>query len=122
MANAALVIRWGTGIIGREEIGLGVFMASMKFWGELKAKGEVEDFRVYSFPEGDLSHATGMAILEGSTEQIGALVAREDYRTLVTKAVHIVGDVSVDRAETGEAVMQGVERLVSVRKELSIIA
>ena len=120
MADAALIVRWGTGIPGRETMGLGVFMGSMQFWGQLKAAGDIEDFRVYSFEQGDVSHASGMVCLEGSSEQINAVLDRDDYKMLMVKAGHIVSDMHVVKAETGAAVMKGVERLQSARKELGI--
>ena len=120
MADAAIMISWGTAIPGREDMGMGVFMESIQFWGGLKSNGDIEDFRIYNFASGGLSNASGMVSIEGTPEQINALAAREDYKTLIIKATHIVSDMSIALAETGDTVMKSVERLQSVRKSLGI--
>jgi len=119
MADASILTTWGTTHPGRETMGLAVFQAAIGFFQEQKAKGNIEEFKVGITEVGPLAQLNGYMLVEGSVAQLRALVDTEDYKRILTKAVHVV-PVSVSHNVTGNAVMQSVERLVAVRNELGI--
>jgi len=120
MADSAVVLQWGQPFAGREEMSLGVFMAAIEYYTKLKASKDIENFSIYINQGGNLSQQQGSMIVEGTPDQIMALVQREDYKTLVTKAAHVVPDLMVTMADTGNMVMQRIEKLQMARKELGI--
>jgi hypothetical protein len=120
MATSAIVTSWGAAVSGREQMGLGVFMGAIQFFTELKAKGVIEELRIYLARDGNLAQASGHMVVEGSDEQIQALVQRDDYRMLVLKAGHVVHELRTSVHGTGGAVMGQIELLQSARKELGI--
>lgn len=120
MAESALFIRWGQSFPGREEIGLGVFMNAVQFFTNQKDKKNVENFSVYVANEGNITEQQGAMIIEGSFDQVNKLRNTEEYQTLLTKAAHVVPNLVVTSADTGPRVMQRIEKLQVIRKELGI--
>jgi hypothetical protein len=120
MAKSAIVTSWGANVAGREQMGLGLFMAAVQFFTERKQNGEIEDLRIYLGEQGSLSDTAGHMIVEGSEEQIVALQRNDEYRKIITKAVHVVHGFRTTTYATGEAVMQRIEMLQVARKELGI--
>jgi len=115
-----MIISWGTAIPGREQVGLEVFMTSMQYFGGLQAAGKVERAATYLNETGQLSHAGGYMVIEGSAAQIDAVPADPQYRRNLTSALHIVSDVSVNVPVTGNEIPQRIEMLTAVRSELGI--
>jgi hypothetical protein len=100
---------------------LGVFMGAIEFYNGLQSEKKVEDFQIFLTQQGDLNAQQGQMVVQGTPEQISALVERDDYRELVMKASHVVTTLNVQQAVSGDLVMQRVEQLQKVRKELGII-
>ena len=119
MADASILTTWGASLEGRETMGLGVFQAAIGFWEAHKEKGNIESFRVGISEVGNLTELSGYMLVEGSVAGLRKIVDSEEYKRLITKAVHVV-PVSVAHNVTGPAVMTSVERLISVRSELGI--
>lgn len=119
MADASILTTWGASLAGRESMGLNVFQAAIGFWEEHRAKGNIESFRVGITEVGSLAETAGYMLVEGSVAQLRKIADSEEYKRLITKAVHVV-PVTVSHNVTGNAVMQSVERLISVRNELGI--
>lgn len=119
MANSALILQWGAPHVGRENMGLGVFMAATEFWNTQLTEKKIENFQIFLNNNGDLQGNQGQMVIEGSLDQINAIQQREDYQNLITKATHVVA-VNVQQADTGDRVMQRIERLQTIRKELGI--
>jgi len=119
MADASILITWGAVHTGRESMGLSVFQGAIGYYMDQKAKGNIEEFKVGITEVGRLAETAGYMLIEGSVDQLRKMVDSEDYKRLLTKAMHVV-PVSVSHTVTGNAVMQAVERLVSVRNELGI--
>jgi hypothetical protein len=119
MSDASILITWGAVYPNRETMGLTVFQGALGFYGEQKSKGNLSDFKVGLTEVGNIAAGAGYMVLEGSVDQLRKLVDSEDYKRLLTKAAHVV-PLSVSHCVTGNAVMQSVERLLSVRNELGI--
>ena len=102
MAEAALFIGWGTPVRGREARSLEVFNEAVAFWGGLQDAGDIESFEpVLLMPHG--GELSGFALIRGSHQQIAALVEREDFQRLNTRAQMIVERFGVVGAFTDEA-------------------
>jgi hypothetical protein len=121
MADSALLIQWGAPHVGREEMGLGVFMKATEYYNTLQTEKKIEDFSIFLSNFGNLDANQGQMVIQGSVDQINALQQREDYQALLTKAAHVVSNLNVQQADTGARVMQRIEQLQVVRKELGII-
>jgi len=106
MANeAALMIQWGMPMHGRETRALEEFATHMQWWGELKAKGTIAEFRVYGFTTGDMSSRSGFVIVEGSIDQVNKLRSSEEFRSNINRVYLCVDHVQVDVVEHGNAMM-----------------
>ncbi|MBK7580687.1 MAG: hypothetical protein IPI67_10825 [Myxococcales bacterium] len=119
MSDASIMVTWGGVFAGRETMGLTVFQSAIGFYSEQKAKGNITEFKVGIAEVGAISSSAGYMLIEGSVDQLRKLVDSEDYKRILTKAVHVV-PMNVSHNVTGNTVMQSVERLVSVRNELGI--
>ena len=119
MADASILTTWGSPFPGRENMGLGIFQAALAYWEEQKQKKNIEEYRVGIVEVGDIGKLSGYVVLEGSVAQLRKLVDTEEYKRLILKAAHVV-PITITHNVTGGAVLQTVERLVSVRNELGI--
>jgi len=120
MAQSAVIFSWGSNVVGREAIGLGVFSSAIQYFNDLKQKGQIEDIRAYISDGGDVGQTAGHMVVEGTTAQITAMRDRNDYQLLVIKAAHVVTNMRVTLSATGEVVMKKIEQLQVARKELGI--
>ena len=66
----------------------------------------IETFDVFINNDGDLSEKQGSMVITGTRDQIMTLINNEDYKTILTKAAHVVPNLSIQTADTGNAVMQ----------------
>lgn len=107
MADAALFIGWGQVTRGREERALQVFNESVEYWGGLQGDGKIEDFEVVLLTPhgGDLQ---GFALLRGSSDQVGALRADEEFQRRITRADLIVESQGVVDALVGDGIARGM--------------
>lgn len=90
--NGAIVIRWGSGIAGRETKGLDVFgNAVLRFEEHLKA-GRIHSHREYFSLTGKDG---GFMLIEGELSELLALVAEDETVKLNAQAAAIVNDFEV---------------------------
>jgi hypothetical protein len=118
MATSSIISTWGLAIPGRETKGLEVFMGAIQWYTQLQEKGEIESFSVHLHETGNATDSGGSLIVLGSDDQINALVDTADYRALVMRAQHIVGNFTITRGVTGDKIMSRIEELNKVRAEL----
>lgn len=101
MAEAALFVGWGSPIPGREAKGLEVFNEALAYQGDRQQAGEIESFEVaFLTPHG--GELSGFILIRGSEDQIGALLRREDFLRINTRAAMVVEDFGVVPAVLGE--------------------
>ena len=120
MSDSSIVIHWGTPFVGREAPSLALFMEVTQFWEGKKAAGEVSAFRTYIASGGDVSNDGGFMVIEGPSASLDKLANSEEYRRHMVKAIHLLSGISSKRYDTGAAINQAVERVMTVRKELGI--
>jgi hypothetical protein len=121
MADSSILISWGSSYPNREEMGLGVFMNAIKFYETLKGKNEIEHFDVNLANDGNVSQLQGFMTLRGTQAQLDTLRDNDEYKNLLTKAAHVVQNLNVTNFDTGSRIMQRIETLQGLRKELGII-
>jgi hypothetical protein len=112
MAEAGLFVGWGPPVRGREAKGLEVFNEALSWYGEQQQSGAIESFEVVLIGPhgGDLY---GFLLVKGSTDQIAALRASDEFQRLNTRAGLIVERLGVVDA----AVDEGIGELVSLYQE-----
>ena len=121
MSNAALFIRWGAPITGRETKALEVFNAVLEYNGRLQKEGKIAGHHTYLATTGNQTSFGGFMVTEGEVAQLRAMVDSKEFMTLLLKAQHCVANVEVAHCVTGDEIMKTVERTMSVRKELGIV-
>jgi hypothetical protein len=116
--NCALFIEWGMPIHGRETKALEEFMNHVTWWNDLKSKGKIADFHVFGDLTGGLAQRAGVAILEGTDQQIQALHMGEDFRSHLNRAAICVDNVRVNLMESGDAMTARMQRYGKNLKEV----
>ncbi len=119
-SNAALMIKWGLPRQGREFRALEEFMAHTQYWAEIKAKGEIADYRVYGPTTGNMELSAGFVILEGTTAQIDKYRSNEAFRTRLDRVNIVAQNVSVEQLEMGDGMAQRMQRYGTSLKEVKI--
>ena len=120
MSNAAIYVSWGRPTVGRESKSLEVFSQALEYYGSLKSKGKLADFRVYVATNGALQRFNGFMLLEGDVAQLRAIVDGEEFQKLLTKAHHVVDNLEIVHMSTGDEIQKSIARLVDTRRQLGI--
>jgi hypothetical protein len=120
MAEASVLILWGTNKTGRETMGLGVFQSAVGWFEKEKQAGRLDDVKVGIGDAGALSLTAGYLVAEGTNAQIGKLLENQEFKSLTLKAFHVVDGFQVLRCSTGTAIPSRIENLVAIRRELGI--
>jgi hypothetical protein len=104
MADRVLFIGWGTPVRGAEERGLEVFNEALGILGRRQQDGQIESFDVCLLaPNTELN---GYITVRGSTEQIAALRADEEFLRNSADAGLIVDGFRHIEGYTNEGVAQ----------------
>jgi hypothetical protein len=118
-ANAAIYVSWGASVAGREAKSLEVFMHAVEYYGRLEKEGKIAALRTYVASTGS-TQFSGFMVIEGEVAQLRTLVDSDEYKTILTKARHLVEDVNVVHCVTGNEVGHSIQHLVAVRKQLGL--
>jgi hypothetical protein len=107
MAEAGLFIGWGQVVRNREQRALEVFSESMEYYAGLEQEGKVESWEVVLLEPhgGDLA---GFVLLRGSTDQMNALRADEEFERRTTRADLIIDGLGIVGALLGEGLARGM--------------
>jgi len=119
--NAAVCISWGRPTTGRETKSLEVFSQAVEYYGSLKTKGTISDFKVYLATNGALAHRGGFMLLEGEVAKLRSVLDTEDFQRLLAKAYHVVDGLEVVHLNTGDEIQKTIGRTLEVRKQLGIV-
>jgi hypothetical protein len=119
-SNAGLMVEWGMPRQGREHKALEEFMSHVQWWTEVKAKGEIADFRIYGPVTGDIEDRAGWVILEGTTEQIEKFRNSEAFRTRINRVFLVGNNVRINVLEMGDAMMTRMQRYGAALKETKL--
>ena len=119
-ANAALYLCWGHAVPGREQKSLEVFSQAMEFNATLEKKGKIAAHRTYIATTGSMERFGGFMILEGTVEQLRAVVDSEEWQNLRLRAEHVVKGIDIVHCITGGDVPKMVQQIVEVRRQLGI--
>jgi len=107
MADRVLFIGWGATTPGREEASLDVFNEAVGLYGRLQQEGRIEAFDVALLdPNADLA---GYIELHGSSAQLAAVRADEEFRKMLIAASLIVGGLRLIDGYKNEGVAHELE-------------
>jgi hypothetical protein len=120
MANAAIYVKWGEPITGREAKGLEVFRHAMEFHARLQKEGKISAHHTFLATTGGTSQFGGCMILEGEIAQLRAVCDSAEWNTIFLSARHVVENVEVVHCIGGNEIPKFIEQTVSVRKQLGI--
>lgn len=108
MTEGALFIAWGAPFTGRETAALDLFKEVKEFNETLRKKNEIN-----AFDSVLLSHTGGpyhgFFLLRGDPLKLAALIGREDFIRLATKASLVCEKLTITPAYVGETVPQMIE-------------
>ncbi len=110
MADAAVLIRWGTPVRGREAKALEVFGEAMAYYGKLQQDGAIENFEPVILQQNATS-LSGFVLLRGTRDGLNSVVASDDFQAMTARASLIVDDIGVVNAFIGAELMTGMARL-----------
>jgi|SRR5579884_766917 len=111
MADRVLYIGWGQPVRGREERALEVFNEALGILGRKQQEGRIESFDVALLDPNQL--VDGFIIARGTTEQIDALRADEEFMRNSIDAQLIVERLTHIEGYTNE----GVARVMAMYQE-----
>ncbi|HTQ42393.1 MAG TPA: hypothetical protein VMI75_06500 [Polyangiaceae bacterium] len=119
-ANAALYVCWGHAVPGREQKSLEVFMHAQEFNATLEKQGKIAAHRTYIATTGSMERFAGFMVLEGSIEQLRAVIDSPEWQQIRLKAEHLVEGVDVIHCVTGAEIPRMVQQIVDVRRQLGL--
>lgn len=117
---AALMVEWGMPTPGRETKALEEFFSHVQWWGELKAKGRIAEFRIYGTNTGAIGTSAGFVVVEGTDKQIGEFLASDDFRRSISRVSLITTNLSVRTLDTGDTMMKRMQIYGASLKEMGI--
>ncbi|MGZ3424696.1 MAG: hypothetical protein ACXVEF_05935 [Polyangiales bacterium] len=98
-SDHAIMIRWGLPPPGRENRALEVLRGLGEWLVKLQAASRLAGFRQYGYETGPLHERVGFVIVEGSRDQVTALVGSKDYRDEIRRIALVTTNLSVDVLE-----------------------
>lgn len=118
--DSAFIIEWGMPTPGRETKALEEFFSHVQWWTELKAKGTINEFRLYGTNSGQLGVGAGFVIVEGSRDQIDKFLASDDFRRSISRVSLITQSLHVRQLDTGDAMMKRMQVYGAAVKEMGV--
>ena|SRR5580704_9951790 len=117
MANDVMFIGWNRPIAGREQAASELFMHSMEFYESQKKAGNLAGYEVVLLdPHG--GELNGYVLLRGARAKLDALVASDEFVSIMVKASVFLTEVGAIHGVTGEAVGQRIgQYLAAVPKK-----
>jgi hypothetical protein len=120
MSNAALYIKWGQPVRGRESKSIEVFMHALEYYASLEKQKKIAAQRVYVAETGDFGQFGGFILLEGDVAQLRAVLDSEDYKNLLMQAHQIVEHLETIHLAAGDEVQKVVARVANARRQMGI--
>ena len=118
--TTAIYMAWGLPVPGRERPALEEFSSYVQWVTKLKADGKIARFEVYMPVYGLPQALTGFTVIEGSDQQIEAIVKSQEWRVRVDRVLMIAQNVRVDLCEVGEAVANRMKVYGSTFQQLKL--
>jgi hypothetical protein len=118
--NGAVLIRWGTGIPGREAKGLDVLGKAVGRFEELTKQGRVHSHREYFSLTG---RDGGFMLVEGEVEELMKILGEEETLQLNAQAAAIVAEFEIQAFAGGsdQTTQELVRNYTASLQELGIM-
>lgn len=108
-SDNAIMIRWGLPPPGRENRALEVLRTMTDYLVSVEKAQRISGFQQFGYNTGPLHERAGFVILEGTREQIQAVLYSEDFREEVRRIALVTTNLSVDVLELGAAVKRRLD-------------
>ncbi|MGO9963085.1 MAG: hypothetical protein ACLPUG_06610 [Acidimicrobiales bacterium] len=119
MSDTLLFIGWNRPARGREAAAVAVFGEGVQYFGELKARGEIESFEPF-FLEPHGGDLNGFFLVRGEKAKLDRLRSDDEhFQRWITTAGLTVDGIGVLSAVTGELVAQGMSVYVEASAALA---
>ena len=118
MADAGILISWGSTARGREHQASEVLQASLQYWQRLKDSGAIEDFRAHFTTTGNASQLAGFVLIEGERFKLTAARSSEEWSRLMLESGLVVDNLTETTTITGAAFMQALQTFEDVSASL----
>jgi hypothetical protein len=112
MADAGLFIGWGQVVRGREGSAVDGFNEFVEYLGRLQGDGRIDNFEI-CFLEPHGGDLAGYTLVRGSSEQMDAVRADDEFLRHMTRASLHVEDLGVIGAALGD----GIARQMAIFQE-----
>jgi len=114
------LLTWGTPIAGRERLALEEFASYTQWVANLKAQGKIARFEHYMPLYGKFQSFAGFSIVEGSPQQIDAIVDSDDFRMRVERVLTIANSVRLEELDVGDEVGKRMKQYGSAIQQLKL--
>ncbi len=104
--ESGIFISWGTIVRRREQQATGVYRAALGYFQGLKSSGKAQDFKSHFVITGNSADMSGFFLLEGSSQQIGAVQASPEFAVLVQKGQLVVENFTLNVTITADDPIQ----------------
>ncbi len=108
-ADNAIMIRWGLPPAGRENRALEVLKGLTDWLTEVGKSERIAGFQQFGYNTGPIHERAGFVLIEGSREQMQALLWSDDYRETIRRIALVTTNLSIDVLELGAAVRRRFE-------------
>lgn len=118
MADAGILISWGSTVRGREHQAADVLQASLQYWQRLKDSGAIEDYHAHFTTTGNSSQLAGFVLIEGERFKLTAARASEEWARLALESGLVVDNLTETTTITGAAFMRSLQTFEDVSAAL----
>lgn len=108
-ADNAIMIRWGLPPAGREHRALEILKGLTDWLAEAGRAERIGGFQQFGYNTGPIHERAGFVLIEGSREQVQALLWSDDYREAIRRVALVTTNLSIDVLELGTAVRRRFE-------------
>jgi hypothetical protein len=120
VSDAAVYVKWGSPVVGRESKSIEVFKEALGVWNRLQKEGLISAHREYFATNGDRDRFRGFVVIEGSVAQLRSMIDGDEWRNLLIKVTSVATNVEVVHCASGAEIPKLLEEVAAVRKQLGV--
>lgn len=115
-----ILIMWGTPVAGRERLAIEEFASYTQWVTSLKTQGKIARFELYMPQFGTYERFAGFSVVEGTENQIDAILTSDDFRTRVQRVITVTHGVKVESLDVAEDVAKRMKLYGSTIQQLKL--